>query len=445
MKSEIFTYKYENNEIQNVQMVTLDSFDELNILKPIYNKEAYFRLCKLYDTYITKKFGFILGKIILFTLDVDEEIPFEFYDEQYGQIYDPYVATKIAFTKNIRIKNNKLYFLDSKVKEFYEKLEKKNNVFFTSGKRNYLSILPVSRNLGFLSENKKECKLRVNSSFFTMDMLDANTVYDKIGLPFGLNIKNGNIYYPPLFDREALLVDENNKINIRNVSIKEVKVLIDNKQYINKENALFFDRLDGYKTPKKGNDIVIVDNKIVAYKKGGNTKIPSSGFIVKVKEDIEIIDKEVKYRGFENIRFGLQVGNSVVVNNELTDFFKSKFYNYLNILFKPSFPPSMYPLDFDKDKAPRIVLGEKDNKPVILWFEGQGKFIKEGSKESVGASLKEVKEIVKDLGIRNGINLDGGGSALILIDNQKLLKVSDRDEKSFEEIERAIGLGLYVE
>ena len=48
------------------------------------------------------------------------------------------------------------------------------------------------------------------------------------------------------------------------------------------------------------------------------------------------------------------------------------------------------------------------------------------------------------LGMYNGINLDGGGSAQLLVKNERKLKLSDRDPDDFGEIERAGPVGLYV-
>ena len=81
---------------------------------------------------------------------------------------------------------------------------------------------------------------------------------------------------------------------------------------------------------------------------------------------------------------------------------------------------------------------------MILWIEGAGKFGYKPKLESCGASLKEVGEICLDLKMKNGINLDGGGSAQILLDNKTQLKISDRDPQTFAQTERAVPSGLIV-
>ena len=53
-------------------------------------------------------------------------------------------------------------------------------------------------------------------------------------------------------------------------------------------------------------------------------------------------------------------------------------------------------------------------------------------------------DIAEDLGMVNAVNLDGGGSAQILINNQRYLRISDRNKKDNSDAERLVPLGLIV-
>jgi len=109
------------------------------------------------------------------------------------------------------------------------------------------------------------------------------------------------------------------------------------------------------------------------------------------------------------------------------------------------FPPSLYPMDFDKARAARMALGaDKDGKPMLFWAEGAGKFGITHGVESVGASLREMADIAMDLGMVNGVNLDGGGSAQILLHNERSLRISDRKREDNSDAERLVPLGLVV-
>ncbi|MBK8143140.1 MAG: phosphodiester glycosidase family protein [Chitinophagaceae bacterium] len=72
------------------------------------------------------------------------------------------------------------------------------------------------------------------------------------------------------------------------------------------------------------------------------------------------------------------------------------------------------------DKHPRTAMGYTgDNKLVILVIEGRNP----GKAE--GATLIQEAQIFKDLGCREAINLDGGGSSCMLVNGKETIKVSD--------------------
>ena len=80
---------------------------------------------------------------------------------------------------------------------------------------------------------------------------------------------------------------------------------------------------------------------------------------------------------------------------------------------------------------------------MLLWAEGAAKFGYVPGQGSCGASLKEMAEICADVGMVNAVNLDGGGSAQILLRNRRSLKISDRNPDT-SEAERPVPLGLMI-
>ncbi len=442
-KSVIYTFKHENGEIVNVQSVCFDSFSELNFFRPQYSGKSLEQIYRLYHDFIARKYAWILGNVVMFHLPEELEIPFENQSDEYDTIYDPLALVALNFRRHIQMKRGKLVFDDRKTEEFYFQLERCGALKTVRGSRNYLAFLPVSHKLGYLTSGF-EAEIKVNSSFFVMDLLDCATVFDHVGNPIGLSIKDGKVLSVPLFDREVLYVDKSGNVYIRRMSLNDITVIIDDKEYCHDGRALFYSLPQFSRTPEGGYDVIIVDNEVVAVKSGGNSEVPASGFVMKLPQEISIRNRKVSYGDMDDVAFAIQVGNSAVVNGVKTERFISKFGNYLNP-FSNSYPPSMYPLNYRKDRAPRIVLGaDNDNKPVILWFEGAGKFGYQAGLDSCGASLSEVAEICQRLGLRNAVNLDGGGSAQILVDNQRSLKLSDRDPDDFSEQERAIAVGLYL-
>ena len=103
-------------------------------------------------------------------------------------------------------------------------------------------------------------------------------------------------------------------------------------------------------------------------------------------------------------------------------------------------------MNFDKSRAARIALGaDSEGKPILLWAEGAAKSGYIPGQGSCGASLSEMAEICADVGMVNAVNLDGGGSAQILLGNRRSLMISDRNKQDFSEAERPVPLGLMLE
>ncbi|MBR3949718.1 MAG: phosphodiester glycosidase family protein [Oscillospiraceae bacterium] len=146
----------------------------------------------------------------------------------------------------------------------------------------------------------------------------------------------------------------------------------------------------------------------------------------------------------ENILFGVQVGNSILRRGEKTETFRSPFYNIRRLESIP-YPPSLYPMDFRKGRAARIALGaDAGGKPMLLWAEGAPKLGHIPGKTSCGASLHDMARLCSDAGMVNAVNLDGGGSAQILLSNRRSLEISDRKETDHSQAERPIPLGLIL-
>ena len=442
MRSEIHHFSLSKNEHLNVQAVYPDRFSDLGFLRPDFDPLAFHKLCDLRD-YIVPKYSWAFGTLVHFYVPDDMDLPISWEDDSYGTIYDKTVLCNLLFHRYIRLRNDELVSDDPKIASLFHSLQERNCVRIAKGKRRNLSFLPVSKTIGFLSETDKEAKLKVNANFFLMDLFDLGSIYDQIGTPFGLCVKDGKILQPPLFDREVLMVKDD-KVRIADLSLKQLEIVIDGKSYRDGRNASFLSRPQHKRSPMGGFDIVIVNNRIIAYKEGGNCEIPSSGFLIHLDQKIAIRETSVIYKGLEDVSFAIQTGNSVIRDGKMTESFISPFYRLLEF-WKISYPPSMYPHDYHTDRAPRIVLGaDKEDRPMLLWFEGAAKFGHDPQRDSVGASLSETTQICKDLGMHNGIHLDGGGSAQILLNNQRKLKISDRRKEDLKENERAIPLALYI-
>lgn len=479
--------------------VYLNDWDSIEFMMPEPSLRAYTAFCDIYRRFLIPAAPYVFGRMILYQTgrvrkdegkmnsseehlhqetDETESFSDDFYKTinslynrtckmRYGCVSDLMCKLTILFKENVRISKKGVRFKNQEVKNLYMQLKKKGRLVVESGTNPETHIIPIGLKTGYLSQVEKDAYLKVNSSFFIMDRFDLASVYDCVGTPIGLMVKNGEIFNPPLYKREALLVRKDGRIEIAVVSLEALCIRIQEKIYQHANNCLIYTRPSYKETPApthiSATDLVIIGRSIIAVhqvqpktvktknKKENHTQIPASGFVLRIMNDQnenKVAKFEpgmsVTYAGLENVRFGLQVGNSILKNTIKTKKFISPFYNIHNP-FQTAFPPSLYPLDFENARAARIALGvDAEKKPVILWAEGAGKVAYKKGVDSTGATLLELGDYCLDAGMVSAINLDGGGSAQILLHNRRKLKISDRRAEDNQELERAVPCGLIV-
>ena len=445
MQSQIHKFSYPDGEVQHVQLVRLDSWEQLDFLYPNPCDEALGCFADIYRQYLVPACPWIFGNMIMFRLPDDVEVPFERSTKKLGKVSDALTTAAAALQSGVRIVRGKPKFKNEQLKEFWNALEKSGSVRIVSGKLPTTKVIPVGNAPGYISRTETEAALKVNSSFFIMDKFDCATLYDHVGTPFGLCVKNGEVQNPPLFGREALLIRDG-AVSIEMLSVRELMLEINGQVYRHGENAEIFSRPEYAKTPRrKDRKLVIIGQRVAAVCDAARVSVPASGFVLCADGECNAKPGDkVTYRGMEDVLFGIQVGNSIVRNGEKTEKFISRFYN-LRGADRVAYPPSLYPLDFKGARAARITLGaDSEGRPMLLWAEGAGKFGYKHGEESCGASLSEMAEICSSLGMVNAVNLDGGGSAQILMNNRRSLLISDRNRVDNTEAERPVPLGLII-
>ena len=466
MKSEVKVLTHENGEIQRVQAVRFDDWSQLDFLCLKQNnfeeqKKALQCFFDIYDIYLVPSCPWIFPQMIMFCIpediqlkdyisgtkmEVNDEEVFVYESARYGKVVDPLTIASILLQEGIKLKGKQPVFKNIVAERLYKDLEARGCVRIVCGKLPKTKVIPVGTSVGYLSEVEKEAKLKANANFFIMDPIDCATIYDQVGTPFGLCVKDGEVEFPPLYEREALLVEEDGTCYITRKDIKELMVEINDRTYVPGKNATIYTRPQRTTSPdEKGLYAAIIGRRVVAVKMDGKLEIPASGFVMKVGRgaNIEPGDK-VTYHGLKDVSFGIQVGNSIIKNGVKTDRFISRFYD-IHKFQRVSYPPSLYPMDFEKARAARMAVGaDKEGKPVIFWAEGKGKLSYTPGEDSTGASLSEMADIAVVLGLRNAVNLDGGGSAQILLDNARSLHISDRKKEDNSDAERLVPLGLIV-
>lgn len=445
MQSEIRTFSYPNGEIQRVHVVSPDSWEDIHFLNMHYQEPALDCFHRVYRQFLVPACPLLFGQMVMFCLPEDVAMAFPFVTKQYGTVADPLTAAAAALEAGVSIRFGKPVFRNEAVKKFWQALEERGCVRIIRGKLPITTIIPVGNYAGFLTRTEETAQMKVNASFFVMDRFDCATRYDHVGAPLGMCVKNGVVTNPPQYRREALLVREDGTVTVEIPDIRQMDVEIGGTVYRHGVNAAIYTRPQRRKTPRCGKKLVIIGTRVAAVVEGRSSHIPTSGFVLCPQGACDAKPgDQVIYRGMEDVAFGIQVGNSIVRNAEKVLSFQSRYYNirHLEPIF---FPPSLYPLDFDHARAARIALGaDKEGKPMILWAEGAGKIRYTPGKDSCGASLKEMADICTAVGMVNAVNLDGGGSAQILVNNVRSLLISDRRAEDNLESERPVPNGLIV-
>ena len=444
VQSVLHTMHRPGNEIQRIQCVTAERWEDLFFTEPKSSPDAFDQMVQLYRDYIIPRYGRFLHTFVLFHLP--EQISFHL-SHQYGSIHYYQTGPLLAdcLSDRMRFHNQILETDDPLTQSIFASLSNAGCTAVVSGSRRGLSVLPVADTLGFLSRQRPALKCQVNASFFTMNPTDITSSFDQLGTAFGCCIKDGVILYPPLFNREAFLLHKDGSITIEPLSLSAIEVEVDGIRYRHGENARFYSRPQHIRTPNGGYDLVITGNRLCALAEGGRTSVPSSGFVIHTRARPVLQEQPtVSFHGLEQIAFGIQCGNSVIRNGIPTNRFRSSFHD-IRRPWTPLYPPTFYPVRFDTDRAPRILLGaDEHSKPMLVWLEGAAKYGHIPGADSCGATLKEAAEIAADLGMRNGVHLDGGGSAQILLNGNRQLQLSDRDPDTFQEAERAVPLAIGV-
>ena len=444
MNSEILTFPYPDGEIQRVQVVRLDRWEDLCFLRPEPSESAFGGFCDIYERYLIPAAPWVFGNIVMFRLPEGMRVPYPNETGRFGAVADPLTAAAIGLRRGVRILGKKTIFRDEMTRKFWEELEETESIRIVRGKLPITTVVPVGREAGLLSRTEPDATMKVNASFFIMDPFDCATPYDHIGIPFGLLVKDGTVEQPPLFGRESLLVGKDGSIRIEGMELKKMRVRIGSQVFVHGKNARFFSRPEhpGVLAKKA---LIVIGRDVVAVREKGWTSVPGGGFVICPMEDCTVKPGDpVSYEGLEDIRFGIQVGNSILRNGVKTDRFISKFYHIKHLQPVP-YPPCLYPMDFKGARAARIALGaDKNGKPVILWAEGAAKLGHKPGVDSCGATLPDMARFCAEAGMVNAVNLDGGGSAQILLKHVRSLMISDRKVMDHTESERAVPLGLMV-
>ncbi len=228
------------------------------------------------------------------------------------------------------------------------------------------------------------------------------------GVPLGTLMIDKKIYTGPIYDRVALgFFDENYgmariKLNILlNTNIGGFKIDNINQPRMLSTHTIVYTRDWGKttpQTPKYGSQLVVRKGKLIGIS-DNSVEIPEDGFvIIGPTKNIEPMSKAKKFKlstnitpDWKNVNHIISGGPYLVKNGEI----------YVDI--------NEQKLSAIGGRNPRTAIGyTEDNNLIMLTADGR-----EGS--SIGLTLNELANLMKEFGCVNAMNLDGGGSTVMYV------------------------------
>ena len=235
------------------------------------------------------------------------------------------------------------------------------------------------------------------------------------GVPLGTLMINKKVYTGPIYDRVAMGIFDNG-FDMARVQLKaEIKtnkggVKIDNvnqPRMLSVHTIIYTPDWGEYSphSPEYGKQIVVSGGKFVRASYGRN-KIPEDGYvIVGPKSKLDKIEGANKFKldiklnpEWEEVNHIISGGPYLVKNGDI----------YVDMTAQK--------LASIGGRNPRTAIGyTRDNHLIMLTADGR-----EGA--SIGLTLIELANLMKELGCVNAMNLDGGGSTVMYINGKVVNK-----------------------
>ena len=331
-------------------------------------------------------------------------------------IHEKQLEEETAFENEIsnKYKNSKVVSVEKGVKHvrmirFYNnKPVRINIVELSRGVNEDLVIEPAiaSKTLASKSTisniaNRENAIVAINGGYFK----------PQTGVPLGTLMINKKVYTGPIYDRVAMGIFDNGfdmaRVQLRaQVETNKGGLKIDNinqPRMLSTHTIVYTSDWGEYTPPcpKYGMQIVIENGKATRISYGVN-KIPKDGFvIVGAEKNLNSIKDAKRYKlnvkinpDWKDVDHIISGGPYLIKNGDI----------YIDMTAQK--------LASIGGRNPRTAIGyTKDNHLIMLTADGR-----EGS--SIGLTLVELANLMKELGCINAMNLDGGGSTVMYVNGQ---------------------------
>ena len=327
---------------------------------------------------------------------------------------------EVAFEQEItsKYKNSKIVSVEKGVKHvrmirFYNnKPVRINIVELSKGVNEDLVIEPTiaSGTLASKSKisniaNRENAIVAINGGYFK----------PQTGVPLGTLMINKKVYTGPIYDRVAMGIFDNGfdmaRVQLRaQVETNKGGLKIDNinqPRMLSTHTIVYTSDWGEYSPPcpKYGVQIVVENGKATRMSYGSN-RIPKDGFvIVGAEKNLNSIKDAKRFKlnvkinpEWQDVNHIISGGPYLIKNGDI----------YVDMTAQK--------LGSIGGRNPRTAIGyTRDNHLIMLTADGR-----EGS--SIGLTLVELANLMKELGCVNAMNLDGGGSTVMFVKGQVVNK-----------------------
>lgn len=247
------------------------------------------------------------------------------------------------------------------------------------------------------------------------------------GVPVGTLIINEQIISSPLYDRTSLIIYNNGAVKIDRVKMDGYIKLKNGEtlpfsginEHLNQNEIVIY--TPDYQITDQNSDSVnvLISNNLVASISEGQMNIPNNAAVICAKGETGKKLKSVFKKG-DNIKLFFMV--TPPLKNALHVIAGGPRLVYNGDVFI-SADEEKFRNDVKNSRAARTAVGiTKESNLIFLVIEGNGK----SNGGSPGASLKELAQMMLDLGAYNAMNLDGGGSSTMVVDGEVVNSSSER-------------------
>ena len=301
----------------------------------------------------------------------------------------------------------------------------------------------------------------INGGFFANfdEELSAHTVFND---PVGLLMIDRQVIVPPSYRRGTLLISADEGARIDVIDMSATRFSVGGRPFASAKGADSGDAIRfelnsgpvaevgvytcsfGDRSPEgESTDFVVSGGSVVEVRKPGGSRIPQNGFVLQIRDrqlarellarvtrGDNSIDCELDVQGLdEPTEYGIAAGPILLKRGTALspDYFECR--PPVEEFDEGRLAPTRLRLSVadPRSRAPRSAVGIKDRETVLLVTVDDDRRSDAPSQErySVGATLSELADIMRQLGCSEALNLDGGGSSTLWFEGQVVNRPSD--------------------